>query len=107
MKTCGREGNYDIYWQRRRGTAGLRPLRRFPELYQNANRESKEREKKEKREKREKKEKREQKSGGGTIIRQVKETPLLIMQNQEVKDSSSVIGGGRMRREPQERGSQC
>ncbi|TWW64881.1 hypothetical protein D4764_22G0005280 [Takifugu flavidus] len=27
--------------------------------------------------------------------------------NQEVKDSISVIGGGRMRREPQERGSQC
>lgn len=94
MKTCGREGNYDIYWRRRRGTAGLRPLRRFPELYQNANQESKEREKK------------EQKSGGGTIICQVKESPLLIMQNQEVKDGISVIGGGRMRREPQERGSQ-
>lgn len=95
MKTCGREGNYDIYWQKRQGTAGRRHLRRFPELYQNANQESKERGKK------------EQERGGGTIIRQVKETPFLIMQNQEVKDSISVIGGGRMRREPQERGSQC
>lgn len=93
VKTCGRGGNRDIYGRRRRGRAGLRPFRRFPRLYHDANQDSGESEG-------------SGKSGGATIICGVREGPLLATQNQEGKDSISVIGGGGVRGELEGRGSQ-
>lgn len=91
MKTCGRGGNRDMYGRRRRGRAGLRPFRRFPRLYHDANQDSGESEG-------------SGKSGGATIICGVREGPLLATQNQEGKDSISVIGGGGVRGELEGRG---